>query len=88
MDIDASAKARTILQRLNDRLHDATVYHHFRNGVHEFVVRYAGFRFTFRFPDQALLRRGMQELEQAAAQIVERIRLNSKSGVALPSQVG
>jgi len=85
MNLHASAKARAILQRLNDRLHDATVYHHFRSGVHEFVVRYAGFRFMFHFPEQALLRRGIGEIEQAATQIVERIRLSSKAEPAAPS---
>jgi hypothetical protein len=85
MNFDAGEKACAILQRLRDRLHDATVHHRFHNGAHEFAVRHGGFRFTLRFPEQALLRRGMEEIEQAAAQIVERIRLNSKAEQIVPS---
>ncbi len=80
--MDADLKACVILERLTDRLHDATVDYQCHAGVHEFIVRYAGYRFTVRFPEQALLRRGMQELEQAAAQIIERIRANSAAGPA------
>jgi hypothetical protein len=76
--MDTSTKACAILQRLSDRLHDATIDYQCHKGVHEFLVRYAGCRFMLRFPEQALLRRGMQELEEATARIVERIRLNSK----------
>ena len=80
--MDADLKACAILERLIDRLHDATVDYRCRVGVHEFIVCYGGSRFTVRFPERSLLRRGMQELEQAAAQIVDRIRANSAAGVA------
>ena len=53
---------------------DVTVDYKCGAGVHEFIVCYAGSRFMLRFPEQALLRRGMQELEQMVGQIVERIR--------------
>jgi|SRR5262250_1533286 len=77
--INAELKACMILERLHDRLHGATVDYQRHRGKHEFAIRYAGFRFVVRFPEQTLLRKGVQELEQAAAQIVERIRLNAGS---------
>jgi len=83
--MDAKPKANVILTLLCAQLHDATVTHRWHQGVCEFVVRHWGHRFVFRFPEQALLRRGMQEIEQAAAQIVERIRLNSKPGPTVPT---
>jgi hypothetical protein len=73
----AEQKVCMILERLHDRLHDATIDYQRHRGKHEFVIRYAGFRFVVRFPEQALLRKGVQELEQAASQIVERIRLSA-----------
>ena len=85
MYLDASAKAYAILQRLKDRLHDAAVHHRFHNGGHEFVACLGGVRFMFRFPEQALLRREMEDIENAVTQIVERIRLNSKTEPAGPS---
>ena len=77
--INSELKACMILERLHDRLHGATVDYQRHRGKHEFAIRYAGFRFVVRFPEQTLLRKGVQELEQAAAQIVERIRLNAGS---------
>ena len=75
--MDADLKACAILERLTDRLHDVTVDYKCTAGVHEFIVCYAGSRFMLRFPEQALLRRGMQELEQTVGQIVERIQRSS-----------
>lgn len=83
--MDAKPKAYVILRLLCAQLQDATVTHRWHQGACEFVVRYWGHRFMFRFPEQALLRRGMQEIEQVAAQIVERIRLNSKAGPTVSS---
>jgi hypothetical protein len=77
--MDADLRACAILERLIDRLHDVTVDYQCRAGMHEFIVRYAGSRFMLRFPEQALLRRGMQELEQTVGQIVERIRANGSA---------
>jgi hypothetical protein len=75
--MDADLRARAIVERLIDRLHDATVDYRCEAGVHEFIVSYGGSRFTIRFSEGSLLRRGMHELEQAAAQIADRIRSNS-----------
>jgi hypothetical protein len=72
--MDAAQRACAILERLIDQLHDVTVDYKCGAGVHEFIVCYAGSRFMLRFPEQALLRRGLQELEQMVGQIVERIR--------------
>ena len=72
--MNADLRACAILERLIERLHDVTVDYKCGAGVHEFIVCYAGSRFMLRFPEQALLRRGMQELEQMVGQIVERIR--------------
>jgi len=84
--MDADQRACAILERLIDRLHDVTVDYKCGAGVHEFIVCYAGSRFMLRFPEQALLRRGMQELEQMVGQIVERIRTSGSairaSGIA------
>jgi hypothetical protein len=77
--MNAELKACMILERLHDRLRDATVDYQRHRSKHEFVIRYAGFRFVVRFPEQALVRKEVQELEQAAAQIVERIRLSAGS---------
>ena len=72
--MDADLRACAILERLTERLHDVTVDYECKAGVHEFLVRYAGSRFMLRFPEQTLLRRGIEELEQIVASIVERIR--------------
>src|SRR5262249_25538538 len=76
---NAELKACMVLERLHDRLHDATVDYKLYRGKHEFAIRHAGFRFKVRFDEQALLRKGIHELEQAIAQIIERIQLNSKA---------
>jgi hypothetical protein len=75
--MNADLRACAILECLIERLHDVTVDYKCGAGVHEFTVCYAGSRFMLRFPEQALLRRGMQELEQMLGQIVERIRSSS-----------
>jgi len=77
--MDADQKACAILERLIDQLHDVTVDYKCGAGVHEFIVCYAGSRFMLRFPEQALLRRGLQELEQMVGQIVERIRTSGSA---------
>ena len=74
--MDADQRARAILERLVDRLHDVTVDYRCQAGVHEFTLSYAGSRFMLRFPEHALLRRGVQELERMVRQIVERIQAN------------
>ena len=53
--MDAHLRACAILERLIDRLHDATVDYHWRDGIYEFVVCYAGSRFTLQFPERSLL---------------------------------
>jgi hypothetical protein len=75
--MDAERRACVILERLIDRLHDATVDYQCNAGVHEFVVLHAGSRFKIQFAEQSLLRRSEQDLEQVAGQIVERIRTHS-----------
>jgi len=75
--MDAERRACLILERLIDRLHDATVDYQCSAGVHEFVVRHSGSCFKIQFPEQSLLRRSEHDLEQVTAQIVERIRTHS-----------
>ena len=80
--MDAELKASAILERLSDRLHDATVDYQCQAGIHEFLVLYSGSRFMIRFREQALLRKSMQEIEHAAAQIIERIRRSIRTGMS------
>jgi hypothetical protein len=80
LTVDAELKACRILESLIERLHDATVDYQCYGGVHRFVVRHAGSRFKIEFPEQSLLRRSEQDLEQVTAQIVERIRTHSLPG--------
>jgi hypothetical protein len=75
--MDADLKACTILERLTDQLHDATVEYQCVAGVHEFFVRCAGSRYSIRLPELSLLRRSVQDLEQLVGQVVERIRIDS-----------
>jgi hypothetical protein len=75
--MDAERRACLILERLIDQLHDATVDYQCSAGVHEFVVVHSGSRFKIQFPEQSLLRRSEQDLEQLAGQFVERIRTHS-----------
>ena len=80
--MDAELKACSLLERLTERLDDATVDYQCNRGVHEFLVRRAGSRFKIEFSEPSLLRRSEQELEQAAGRIVERIRAFSQPASA------
>jgi hypothetical protein len=81
-DMDAEQRACLVLERLIDRLRDAKVEYQCGAGVHEFTICYAESRCSVRFPEAALLRRGTEALEQAVAQIVDRIRANIMSASA------
>jgi len=73
-DLDAEQRAHAIVQCLTEGLHDASVRYECDGGVYEFVIRYLGSDFTFWFPEQALLRKNVKELEQMVFQIADRIR--------------
>ena len=74
VDLDAELKACAIADRLTEQIHDASVQYECSDGVYEFAVRYGESSFRFWFPEEGLLRKRMQELEQMTAQIVDRIR--------------
>jgi hypothetical protein len=69
-------RACLVLEHLIDRLSAARVDYQCVAGVHEFTVCHAESRFSIRFLETALLRRGTEALEQAVTQIVDRIRAN------------
>jgi len=72
--MDTDVKVSLILERLNDRLHDARVDYQCHAGTHEFLVLYSGSRFMIRFREHALVRKSTQEIELAVAQIIDRVR--------------
>jgi hypothetical protein len=74
LTIDAERRACTILEQLIERLRDAEVDYECQVGMHQFIIMQAGSQFRVQIPEQSLLQRTEQQLEDAITRIIEKIR--------------
>jgi hypothetical protein len=76
--VDADFKVSSFQERLTDWLCDARVEHRCRDGLHEFVIRFAGACFKVEYSEPSLLRKSERDIELAAMRVVERIQAQRK----------
>jgi hypothetical protein len=77
MTLGVDEAACRILERLGHKLTDAQVDYESFAGVHNFIINHAGTRFRVQFAEQALLRKSVEDLEEAIHKVAERVLSNS-----------
>ncbi len=65
--------ACAVLERLADRLPEASVEYQCGAGVHYFFIRHGATRFKIQFSEQTLTRKSAQDLDLTVAKVVERV---------------
>lgn len=66
-----------ILERLGQKISDAEVDYETFGGLHNFTIKLAGTRFKVQFAEEALVRKSIDELEEAIHKVAERVLRHS-----------